>query len=304
MIIYGIIVGLLSALLQSVSYLFARKFSSEYQNSNIRLLISSQILMGIAGLIALPFCWPTHIDWNWNWIQSVILCVFFSLAGQLLIFFALHSAEASKISPLLALKVVMLAFLTWWMMGIPLNYLHWLGVLLCLAGTFILNFSGGGISRRAIIGVLGACLFYSLSDINITILVENLENQMSSRWGAVFFSICAIYILCGILCFFFMFFVKEARWSDIKSSAIGFSLAWLVAMVFMFATFSIVGAVYGNILQSMRGVISIFLGVLIAGMGHQHIESHMSKKVFWQRLIAALLMTTAIVAFGAGGLNA
>jgi len=301
MIIYGIILGLVAAFTQSLSYIFARKFSSGCTNSNVRLLIASHIIMAIVGAIALPFFWPA-IEWEWNWIRPVILCAVYYLVGQGLMFVSLKSAEASKISPLLSIKVVMLAFLTWWLIGTPLNYLQWTGVGLCLIGAFVLNFGGGGISRRAIISVLGACLFYSLSDMNITIMVKTLEGHLS-RWDAIFFGVCMTYILCGLICGPFMLVVKESKLSDLKGPAFGFAVTWMIAMVFLFATFSIVGTVYGNILQSMRGIISIRIGVVIARMGHHHIEAHMPRKIFIRRLIAGLIMTAAIVAFGYGDLS-
>lgn len=301
MVIYGIILGLLAACSQALSYVFARKFSSGCTNSHVRLLIASHIVMATVGAIALPFFWPAGIAWEWSWIKPLILCAVYYLVGQGLMFVALKSAEASKISPLLAIKVIMLAFLTWWMMGTPLNHLQWLGVVLCLAGAFVLNSGGGGIAPRAIIGILGACLFYSLSDINITIMVKTLEGQLS-RWDAIFFGVCMCYILCGLICGPFMLVVKESQVSDIKKS-VGFALAWMLAMVFLFATFSIVGTVYGNILQSTRGIISIVIGAIIANLGHHHIEGHMSKKVFIRRIIAAVIMMAAIVAFGYGDLS-
>ncbi|HPS53308.1 MAG TPA: hypothetical protein PLK08_07135, partial [Phycisphaerae bacterium] len=164
-------------------------------------------------------------------------------------------------------------------------------------GTFLLNFGGGGIGSRGIVGVLGACLFYSLSDMNITILVKAVEAQHFTRWNSVLFSVCTSYILCGLICGPLIFFVKNFRRNDFKDS-IGFAFFWLAAMVFLYATFSIVGTVYGNILQSTRGIISIILGVIIAGMGHHHIEAHMTRPVFIRRLIAGVIMTFAIIAFG------
>lgn len=300
MVFIGIILGLIAATTQSMSYIFARKFSAGRTSSQPRLLVASHIVMGVAGLIALPFVWPTGIDWSWAWGRPVILCTVFYLVGQGMMFVALHSAEASKISPLLALKVVMLAFLTWGMMGTVLNFLQWVGVALCLCGTFMLNWGGGGIARRAIVAILLACLFYSLSDMNITIMVRCLEGRLT-RWNAVFFGVCASYILCGLICAPLIFFVKNFQRGDFRDS-FGFAFFWLTAMVFLFATFSITGTVFGNILQSTRGIISIILGAIIAAMGHHHIEGHTTRAVFIRRLIAGVIMTAAVIAYAYGDL--
>ncbi|MEM6507538.1 MAG: hypothetical protein AAF711_19030, partial [Planctomycetota bacterium] len=55
--------------------------------------------------------------------------------------------------------------------------------------------------------------------------------------------------------------------------------------------------ILGNILQSTRGLMSILLGVLIAKLGHHHIESHAPLKVVIQRAIAAAMMIGAIALY-------
>jgi len=297
MIYFGIVLGLTAALFQSLSYLFARRFSSGRANPHARLLASSHIVMGVVALAALPWVWPEGVRWDWTWGRPVILCTLYYLVGQGAMFLALQKAEASKVSPLLAIKVVMLAFLTWSLAGAPLTTPQWLGVAFCLVGAFLLTFDGGGLGGKAMIALLGACLFYSLSDMNITDLVRAFEAQRIPRWDAVLLSVCVSYVLGGVLCLALIPFVKDIRISDVKSSA-GFAFFWLVAMVFLYATFSIVGTVYGNILQSTRGIISIVLGAVIAGMGHHHIEARTTRAVFLRRLTAGVVMTAAIVAFG------
>ena len=56
----------------------------------------------------------------------------------------------------------------------------------------------------------------------------------------------------------------------------------------------LVGPLLGNILQSTRGLISILLGSLFAYLGHFHIESEISRREFFGRLGAGVLMTAAV----------
>lgn len=51
----------------------------------------------------------------------------------------------------------------------------------------------------------------------------------------------------------------------------------LAAMFFLFGCFGTIGVVYGNILQSLRGVISILVGFLIARMGFVSLEEKVGR---------------------------
>lgn len=61
--------------------------------------------------------------------------------------------------------------------------------------------------------------------------------------------------------------------------------------------FAFVGPVFGIILQSTRGIMSIIVGVAVSRLGLLHIEAHITHNVFIQRLAAALLMTIAVALY-------
>ncbi len=65
-----------------------------------------------------------------------------------------------------------------------------------------------------------------------------------------------------------------------------------------------IGVVYGNIVQSTRGVISVALGAAVAAAGFVHLEERMSRKLFARRLIAAAIMALAIAMFHLGSSKA
>ena len=109
--LFGIAAGLVSALLQSVSYLCSAGFMLKYR-SPLRLVIFSQLVMGAFCLPFVPFVFPRGLQdrlpefamWVCVWL------VVFSI-GQVAFFSALRSIESSRISSLLGLKIVVLAFL-------------------------------------------------------------------------------------------------------------------------------------------------------------------------------------------------
>ena len=76
-----------------------------------------------------------------------------------------------------------------------------------------------------------------------------------------------------------------------------FAVSWLIGMFFLFSCFGVVGVVFGNILQSTRGLLSIILGVFVAYAGFEALEPKMTKKILIQRILAAVLMAGAVAMF-------
>jgi hypothetical protein len=79
--------------------------------------------------------------------------------------------------------------------------------------------------------------------------------------------------------------------------ALPFAGVWLLSMVFLFACFGMIGAVYGNILQSTRGIISIVFGAALARCGLHDLEQHVSRWTLLRRVAAACLICVAIWLF-------
>jgi hypothetical protein len=82
-------------------------------------------------------------------------------------------------------------------------------------------------------------------------------------------------------------------WGD----SVPFAASWLISMLFLYACFSEIGVVFGNILQSTRGIQSILMGTVVAHLGMISIETKVKTGILIQRVAAAVLMTTAIALF-------
>jgi hypothetical protein len=76
-----------------------------------------------------------------------------------------------------------------------------------------------------------------------------------------------------------------------------YAAAWLVGMVGLYTCFGTVGAVFGNILQSTRGLIAIVIGAILAHRGRHDLEAHVDRATLLRRLAAAALMTAAIALY-------
>ena len=140
-----------------------------------------------------------------------------------------------------------------------------------------------------------ACIAYSLSDLNIARLVGVLGPPFSVH--ATILAVCLSYLLCGIAGLACLPWlgrgIRDMDWRF----ALPFSFCWFVGMCFLFGCFGSIGAVYGNILQSTRGIISVLIGAYLARLGLERLEQRITARTLARRVAAAVLMCVAIWLF-------
>jgi len=294
MVTIGVVLGLSSALAHSLAYVFSRVFVTGRRRGVLRLMALGHLMMGLICLAGLPFLWTEEVPPLGDFIFPLMGWVSCYLVGQALLFLALHRSDASRISPLLSLKILVLAVVTVGILRGELSLQQWSGVGLAVAGAFVLNYSGGKLSRLSVAAVLVACIFYATSDLSIVELVRALE--VLGRPHASAFGVCLGSVICGLIG---LAILPLGGRETIKDAlyAIPYALCWLAGIALIFACFAYVGAVFGNILQSTRGLFSIVIGAQLARIGLVHIETKTSRSVVVRRLVAAAMMTAAIAVY-------
>lgn len=320
MLLIGIILGLGSAIASSFSYLASRRFTVRHASDDLegprwrgplRLMVCSHailsVLCGVAYLYLMPrgeAAQPT--DWSWA-ITTTICVALFYLAGNTLIFFALRRSDASRIAPLLGFKLVILALVTHVVLGARLEPQQWVAVGLATAAAWVLGASGGRLPWPSVVLTLGSCSGFVCSDIFISKMVPawlpqgiNLQEESPDSGQALvraaMTGMSLVYVWCGVIALALLPVAKPWR-GRYWAGAAPYAGAWIMAMVFLFSAFALIGIVLGNILQATRGLWSIGLGVVVAKLGHHHIETHAPMKVVIQRAVAAALMVVAIALF-------
>jgi len=294
----GIILGLVAAVFQSFCYVYTRIFVSRPGYKSGALFALSHAWMGLFALALLPFAYNgAQVARVSLYIWPLLGSVGFYMAGQVCLIHAVKATDASRVSPLLGLKILILSLITVTLFHNVLTPLQWLSVLMSLGAALALNYSGGGaMPVRSVVMVLGACVGYSFSDLCIVALVQALSPENGLR--GILLASSLTYILASVVGLILVGIGHaEDRTPEKWRAALPMAITWFAAMVFLFISLRQVGAVFGNIVQSMRGPFSILIGMAIAARGHVALERRVGSWVLVRRLAAALLMCAAIGLF-------
>jgi uncharacterized membrane protein len=291
----GIVFGFLAALFQSISYLCTRLYIERHKNDIGTLLALSHIIMGIISIPLVFFLLPPNMPQLSSYLPSLLASAGFYLFGQIFLFWALIKSEPSRVSPLLGMKVIILALISFIFLHQHLALVQWIAVVLCSYSVFLLSNSGKKLHRSSLILIVLTCFSYCISDINIKTLVDQFK-FLGVFHGAVL-STALCYLLCGFVGLLFLFVRPHHTTRDTWVYSLPFAFSWLIAMIFLFSCFALIGVIFGNILQSTRGVMSIVLGFFIAHIGFEGLETKITRNILVKRILAACLMTAAIALF-------
>ncbi len=298
----GLIAGFAAAAFSALCYLITRHHGNRAGGGSLRLLVLGHVVMG---LICLPVAWvirPATLPELARWLPPLLGSTGCYLAGQGIVFATLKRMPASRLAPLLGLKIVMLAGIVSLMPGERLDAVQWLAVGLSVAAAAMLQRAGGSAPPSVLTAVLTACLMFALSDLCIVQLINALHAGGTGWWPkaarlhAGCFALTITYVLCGLVV---ATLLPRALPRDRRdcAAAVQYAAAWLAGMAGLYTCFGLVGAVFGNILQSTRGIIAVGLGAVLAHLGWHDLEEQVDRGTLLRRLAAAALMTAAIALY-------
>ena len=241
----GIIYGFSAAILNSAGYLCSAGFLLRYK-SPVRLLVVVSLLMM---LICLPllicfFPFGMILDWGSYLGLGIASCVCF-LVGQGAFFAALRYFEASRLSSLLGLKIIVLSAI-FMLAGGVLNWMKLLAVLVAAAAAMLFNWSGGGKSP------LKGCIFLALTLVCYS-TVDMLETHMvimtreftgMSTLHSSFLTVLLMYVILGILVLPGLFFYRIDRKQML--CALPYASLWLLSQVVLFCCYALIAPVFGK----------------------------------------------------------
>jgi drug/metabolite transporter (DMT)-like permease len=299
---FGMAAGLAAAFFSSISYLISRHHGTRRPGGSRRLLVLAHLLMG---LLCVPVTWwllpetkgLSAFAANAVWLPCLISTLSY-FGGQACLFHLLTRADASRLSPLLGLKIVAQALLLTVVLQKSLAPMQWLAILLCGAAALVLQQGKSGVTLQ-VLGLLAlACFGFAIADLEIVALIDGLEGKLGvSRLRAGTIAMSMTYVLGGLIMFPLAVIEYRRRpGPEAKDwlAAMQYSAAWMGAMVTLYACIGSVGVILSTILQSTRGIMSVVLGAVLAHHGWHELESRVDRSMLIKRIIAAALMTGAI----------
>ena len=303
----GVVAGLSAAFFSALSYLVSRHHSLRQRaagrrGATLRLLALAHVLMGSACLPVTLWLWPDKAPDVAGISGPLAVSVGLYLLGQSALFAALRRVEASRIAPLMGIKIAMLALIVTYALGESLDPRQWLAVSLCISAAFILQAGHGAVPPAALGFVVASCLCFAVADLGIIRLIEALQAGVAAAGGdlgrihAGGLALTLTYAACGLLFVPLLVRLRQLDRADWAASC-QYAAAWMAAMAGLYCCFGLVGVVLGNILQSTRGMMSVALGAVLAHRGWHDLEQRVDRVTLLRRIAAATLMTAAIAIY-------
>ena len=284
---------LLLPLVSSVLYVFGALFLKQAGTHGVgfwRISFVANLICGVSFSVLwlLGGTFPPLSLW---WQPALVATLF--VAGQALGFLAIQRGDVSVATPVLGVKVVLVAFFVTFVIGETVPGTLWLGAILSSAGIVFLNRSGAGASHHharftIAIGVLAATA-YALFDV--------LVQKWAPVWGAGRFLpalmwIVAVYSLALIPLFDApLRDVPRAAWRPLLAGG-ALIAAQGIVLIAVLALYGQATAV--NVIYSARGLWSV---VIVWGLGHwfDNAEQQHGPRVLGWRLLGAVLLMAAVV---------
>ncbi|MBQ7208291.1 MAG: hypothetical protein IJS01_10890 [Lentisphaeria bacterium] len=294
--VFGIFSGLAAAFLNSAGYLFSAFFLKRC-NSPVRLLIFAQIWMMLLSIPLLLLLYPAAgVSRSGRLFSTLIVWIIVFFMGQGSFFMSLRFFEASRLSSLLGLKIIVLtAIYTVVNRAFP-NLGQYLAILMAAAAAVTINWSGGGgsLKSKGWIFVFITLICYSLADITETIMVLCFVESGMGPVRSAFTSTALSYTALGLVSLPGLFFVRPDRHFLLSAP---YALIWLLSQAALLTCFSQVLPVFGNVILASRGMFSVLLGALVSAVGLGAIEARISRAQWVRRGLAAFLMVLAIAVY-------
>ena len=283
----GLTLGFIGAAAQAANYAFTKDCVEKFHLAGIRQLIAVHILKF---LMVLPlFLYFGYLKYlNTTTLMYLVMIVSPYLLAQYLMIKALTIADSSIISPLLTIKVPILAFISFTFFGASFSVTQ----LLCITAIISLGFYFSSLSGRVKIGPLCfitfACSCFALSDIAMTHFMQTLN---TTRFHQICAGITYEYIACALFAVPCMFIKKFSihKKEILQTKWVG--TAWIVSMIGVVGCFNLSGVIEANIIQTLRSV----LGIIIAYMFYrQYITDH---NTFKKKMAIAIGMFAAVTLY-------
>jgi len=284
---------LLLPLLAAILYVCAVLMIKRAVDANIDTWRTSFVCNIITALTYAPLLvlgGTFHAELLWQPAAAGVLLI----AGQFLTFRSVEGGHVSVATPMLSLKVVLVALFTSLFLSQQVLPRQWVAAVLSTFAIMLLNRRGSAGQVES--AGTGRTILYSGLAAMAFAMFDVLVQKWSPLWGAGYF--LPVMLLFSALLSFLMIPRFTAPLNEIPGPAwpwltVGSFLMGLQSVLFVTAI-----AIYGNgtaanVVYSSRGLWSV---IMVWAVGHwfANRESHVSPDVFRGRVMGAVCMTVAV----------
>jgi drug/metabolite transporter (DMT)-like permease len=288
----SILLPLCAALLYVVGALLVKR-SGDFGVGVWRTAFISNLTSALIFQLLLPLNGAFHLHLLW---QPALVGVIF-LLGQLLNYFALQRGDVSVATPVLGLKIILVALFTTLLLTQNVPAKLWAAAALSSLAIALLNRNGGAKHHH-----VGSTILYAGTSAAMFALFDVLVQKWSPAWGAGRFLPVMLAFVALFSVVFIPFFsapltaVPRGGWPWLMGGCLFIGSQ---SLVFVMAIVKFRNATSANVIYSSRGLWSV---VAVWAIGHwfANREQHLAASVLRWRLIGAALMMAAItmVMFG------
>ena len=253
---------------------------------------TAMLVSNLATVVGFLCLWPmggTFLGWQQLWQPAIVALLF--VGGQWLAFLAFAHGEVSVATPILGIKIILVAACGALLIGAPLGWRLWLAAATSTLAVALLNRADRKQAGRAGLTVLlagGAAAGFALFDV--------LVQKWGPAWGAGRFLPVMMLFVAGISLAIHPFMPsrplppRPRAWRWILA---GNALMALQSTVFVTTILIYQNAAPDNIILSSRGLWTVALVWLVGHWFHNAEQAHGPSVLRW-RLAGAALMSMAI----------
>jgi drug/metabolite transporter (DMT)-like permease len=230
------------------------------------------------------------VPWERLWQPGLVAGLL--LAGQVAGFYALSRGDVSVATPVLGIKVILVALWTTWMLGEVVPPRLWLAAGLSTAAIGLLGYRGGVGHRRT-----GLTILCALVSAVVFALFDVLVQQWSPGWGATRF----LPLLAGMVAAYSVVLVRffSAPLGKVPRGAwpwllTGAGILAVQSVIFIFAVARFGDATAANVVYNARGFWTV-VAVWLVGHWFVNREQGLETRVLRRRLVGAAVMSASIV---------
>ena len=147
--------------------------------------------------------------------------------------------------------------------------------------------------------LLVSVLSYALCDMCVTELMLMMpgKSMLFNSFGVV--GICYTALGIAVLPALFRYRLTAGEIKDV----VPYSLLYFFSMVFLYTCFGLIGVVFGSIIQSGRGIVSVLLGVVLVHFNLDRNEQRISIFKWVQRFVFAVIMLSGMLLYSLSALS-